>query len=709
MVLNCAIVKQHKDTMNKADKNKSSGHFKIHNVGFYHPAPRQIKCLSYNRRTSKLAVSRDDASIEIWDMQSAVYMEKCILGDPSWSVEALGWLNNRLFSTGLTGELIEWNSKTLKPTPKATLTGNGAGCMDIHNANGCIAIGTNEGYLNTFSVEGDDINPSKPFDQQQGPILCCKYDSTGRFIVTGSTDIIRVWDVTNGQPIYKMSPGRAEKNREINVWSLVVLKDLTIIAGDSRGFITVWNGKNGTHIDSISNALDADVLTVAVNDEENMFCCSGVDPKIKIYAAIEKQDGAPRKWLRNFKRSVHDHDVKALAFVDEKKIISGGVNGYINVSCTTKELSFNQTQYGPFLPEPCAVVAVEARLLLLKYFNYFEVWELGTPNEIIQLSEEDGNQKKFLFMDKNQKSVVQLKNKNGKPITCASISPNGKFLIFSTESKLKLFQLDTQIQTASLAKVKVTSDKFTACAKVLFSSDSKYLFCVKDSGDIEIFSLSYNDDVDFKATVSTEGVIKDTIRLIYLSKCGKYLVCVGTCGTTAVWTNKGNRWSYLKQISKQNCVPTAIAMHSKTNRIVLAFADYKIFEYDLTTDTIVCASDAFLKDKLTRSLKNSTDKAINNILLDENNENVVILQNDSFLFVLEKTKAPTLAKKLKSDQSKDLTSAEHYKLITHMGNYEHFVHMAWLSPSEIVAVVVNPVTLIEQLPPSMVHKLFGVS
>ncbi|KAG4075374.1 hypothetical protein HA402_003165 [Bradysia odoriphaga] len=695
--------------MNKANKNKSFGHFKIHNVEFYHPAPRQIKCLSYNRKTSRLAVSRDDASIEIWDMRSAVYMEKCVLGDPSWSVEDLGWLNNRLFSTGLTGELIEWNLKTLKPTLKATLTGNGAMCMDIDNANRCIAIGTNEGYLNTFSVEGDDINPSKPFDQQQGPILCCKYDSTGSFIVTGSTDIIRVWDVANGQPIYKMSPGRAEKNREINVWSLVVLKDLTIIAGDSRGFITVWNGKNGTHIDSISDALDADVLTVAVNDEENMFCCSGVDPKIKIYAAVEKQDGTQRKWVRNIKRSVHDHDVRALVFIDEKKIISGGVSGYINVSCTTKTLTFNQTQYGPFLPNPCAVVAVEARMILLKYCNHLRVCRLGTPNENIQLSEEDGNQRKFLALEQNPKGLVEVRSLGEKPITCASISPDGKFLIYSTESTIKLYQLDTKTRTASLAKVKVTSDKFTACAKVLFSSDSKYMYCVKDSGDIEIFSLSYNDDVDFKATVSTEGVIKDTISLVCLSKCGKYLVCVGTCGTTAVWTNKGNGWSYVKQISNANCAPTAIAMHSKTNRIVLAFADYKIFEYDLTTDTIVCASDAFLKDMLTRSLKNSTDKAINNILLDEKNENVVILQNDSFLFVLEKTKAPILSKKLKSDQSKDLSSAEHYKLLTHLGNYEHFVHMAWLSPSEIVAVIVNPVTLIEQLPPSMVHKVFGVS
>lgn len=56
----------------------------------------------------------------------------------------------------------------------------------------------------------------------------------------------------------------------------------------------------------------------------------------------------------------------------------------------------------------------------------------------------------------------------------------------------------------SMTNVVVDSDKFTACAKVLFSSDSKSLYCVKSNGDIAIFSLSYNDEVDIKATISTK-------------------------------------------------------------------------------------------------------------------------------------------------------------------------------------------------------------
>lgn len=371
-------------------------------------------------------------------------MEKCILGNPASSVEGLGWLNDRLFTTGQTGELIEWNLKTLTSKKKTTLTGNAAWCMDIHEGSGCIAVGTHEGYMNTFYVDGDDLNFSRVFDKQEGAIFCCKYDSTGNYIVTGSIDTIRIWNVDTGHAFHRMAVGRSEKNKETNVWSLAVLKDLTIMAGDSRGCITVWNGKNGSRIDEM-NALDADVLAVAVNDEETTFCCSGVDPKIKIYVPIRKESQGTTRWIRNLKRSVHDHDVKALIFSDEKTIISGGVDGYINVSCSTKAKEFSKKQYAPFLPQPSAVVATSSRLLLLKYFNALEVWRLGRPNDRIKLSDEDDSNKKYLSMDQNLGKLVELMSKNLEPITCASISPNGVFLIYSTESVIRLFQLDTEV------------------------------------------------------------------------------------------------------------------------------------------------------------------------------------------------------------------------------------------------------------------------
>lgn len=42
-------------------------------------------------------------------------------------------------------------------------------------------------------------------------------------------------------------------------------------------------------------------------------------------------------------------------------------------------------------------------------------------------------------------------------------------------------------------------------------------------------------------------------------------------------------------------------------------------------------------------------------------------------------------------------------------SYEHLLNISWLNDSELVAVGVNPITMIAQLPSSLKEKRFGVS
>lgn len=49
-----------------------------------------------------------------------------------------------------------------------------------------VAVGTEQGYVNLYSVEDDDIVYKKLFDKQEGRIMCCKFDHTGNILVTGN-------------------------------------------------------------------------------------------------------------------------------------------------------------------------------------------------------------------------------------------------------------------------------------------------------------------------------------------------------------------------------------------------------------------------------------------------------------------------------------------------------------------------------------------
>lgn len=343
--------------------------------------------------------------MEIWHIKHVPHMIRCIPGSKELSVEALAWVNSRLFSVGLTGELVEWNLQALQVKRKLLLTGNAAWCMDVARNKQHLAIGTDGGYVNIFDVsDPNEVNYVRIFDKQEGKIICCQFDHTGDFLVTGSADTIRVWQLATGHAIHKMSVGRTEAKKETMIWSLRVLKDFSIIAGDSRGHITVWNGNEAAQIDDIPVIMTGSVLAVAVSDDEKTFVCAGVDAKIRTYSLVEVcKDGQNHsKWVKFLQRVVHEHDVKCLAFTADK-VFSGGVDGYLGTSYSSKLRNMQEiTKHGPFLSQPCISLARSSRMLLLRYVDYIEIWRLGIADSNTgQLNEDDSttNHRKYLPLE----------------------------------------------------------------------------------------------------------------------------------------------------------------------------------------------------------------------------------------------------------------------------------------------------------------------
>lgn len=58
---------------------------------------------------------RSDNSIEIWNLSHTPHIERTILGEPERTVESLVWCNDRLFSAGLNGMIVEYDLFTLLP------------------------------------------------------------------------------------------------------------------------------------------------------------------------------------------------------------------------------------------------------------------------------------------------------------------------------------------------------------------------------------------------------------------------------------------------------------------------------------------------------------------------------------------------------------------------------------------------------------------
>ncbi|XP_061389746.1 U3 small nucleolar RNA-associated protein 4 homolog [Musca vetustissima] len=718
-------------------ENPPKGRTHIHNVRFYNLQPRSIHCMAYNTIWKKLAVSRNDGSIEIWDVRHAPCLERTIPKSPQNSVEGLAWSAERLFSAGLNGELVEWNLQTLQPRFKQHVTGNAIWCIDVNREGNEMAIGTEEGYINIFNIEDNQFQYKTLFDKQEGRVLCCRFDATGNFLVTGSMGAIRIWDTRTGHAIHKMTVTSMQYPQDTIVWSIQVLQDFTIISGDSRGHVSIWDGKTASQLET-HQALKADVLAVAVNEEEDKLFCAGIEPTIRIYAKtqIKRDDMMYYRWVKFLQRRVHDHDVKALVCAQDN-IYSGGVDGYLGISSATKTRSTIH-KYGPFLQQPCVTISPAERLVLLSYAHSLEIWRMGSTNGSVELGhqEQSKTEPKLLSLLTIPEKLLEFKSRNEERIVCSTLSPNGRWLCYSTHSEIRLFHFvpgtpsdeggeggDENKRETKLIRVKDLPEQMEPASHVQFTADSMRLIVVnRKSKHIMIFAMLENVNerdlnisttppLDFVEFIDTSKHIKDSIKLFTVSVCGSYIAAASTDRSIAVWSvYKGKHFKHLLNLPRYTAATTALSIHAEQPRVVAAFADGKIFEYDLEEMCFTCSD-------VDRFVANSEYYCIENILLDPRNPNIFVMQNDSKLFVLEKCKARekiedavvenSKKKSLKKMKTHDDDETKVYSLRLKMEKtYENLLYLGWLSSDELITVSANPTSLIERLPSPFKEKLF---
>lgn len=147
-----------------------------------------------------------------------------------------------------------------------------------------------------------------------------------------------------------------------------------------------------------------------------------------------------QKWVKSIQQKIHEHDVNALVFCDNK-LYSGGVDSYLACSYHPPKTVLKMP---PILQSPCVQLATEARYILLRYSKHVEVWTLGRSENadssyrgLMPLTDEP---KKLLVLQRITKDYDGDEEKEG--VICSCISKDGKWIILSTCLGIRLFQLE---------------------------------------------------------------------------------------------------------------------------------------------------------------------------------------------------------------------------------------------------------------------------
>nr|XP_015298583.1 PREDICTED: cirhin isoform X4 [Macaca fascicularis] len=251
------------------------GEFKVHRVRFFNYVPSGIRCVAYNNQSNRLAVSRTDGTVEVYNLSANYFQEKFFPGHESRATEALCWAEGqRLFSAGLNGEIMEYDLQALNIKYAVDVFGGPIWSMAVSPSGSQLLVGCEDGSVKLFQITPDKIQFERNFDRQKSRILSLSWHPSGTHVAAGSIDYISVFDVKSGSAIHKMIVDRQHmgvSKRKCIVWGVAFLSDGTVISVDSAGKVQFWDSATGTLVKSHLIA-NADVQSIAVAERRLISC-----------------------------------------------------------------------------------------------------------------------------------------------------------------------------------------------------------------------------------------------------------------------------------------------------------------------------------------------------------------------------------------------------------------------------------------------------
>lgn len=685
-------------------KLSEMGEFTIHNIRFYDFEPKAIQCMAYEDETNRLALSRADGSIEIWNCISRPFMQLVLHGDTHTSIEALQWCKGRLFSAGLNGFLLEHDLATSGVKSCTAVTGGPTWCLALSADKKKLAAGTEEGYVCIFQVLEEGIIYENSLEKQEGRILNICWHCSGDYIVTGSMNCVRVWSLKEGR-VTRCSLGQTSDDEEIIVWCVGILDDMTVISGDSRGDICFWNAKLGTITDVVQTH-KADVLCLVVCPDQKSVYVAGIDPVIAqvryVNAGSKKQKGC---WMKSVMRSVHTHDVRALALTKDEALFSGGVDTILTMTSYPPKTVI---KFPPQLYPGSISVAGEAESILLRYKEHLELWQLGSS------SEDSSPSARYLPISQDRVKLLELHCRKDEVIDWCAMSPQAGWIAYIVKGNLRIFQFYPPKLGShpSVRRVRGISKEIKDSRQVLWLGEAR-LASASTDGIIQIIALS-----EMEANLQTNLTVKPGCNVIQMN-CnpeGSVLVAVDDSQNVIAFDlDQGTSAT----LPSYNCPVTAIGVHPSTKDIVVVYSDMMVKEYCLATQRYTPFCREFLSTNSLNSVKRNS--VIYNVTFDSRNPNLILLHDDSSIIVLNKTKKITdqnfsKAAKIQCNySSSDKGGNSFYKSsgVNNIGVFSFIkrsnqvIYFSYVKDKSAVSVELNPLQLLDKLPPALKRKKYG--
>ncbi|KAE8446310.1 hypothetical protein EG329_012057 [Mollisiaceae sp. DMI_Dod_QoI] len=501
----------------------------IHRCRFVPYPPSTINALAFShshiskdQKTAppRLAIGRANGDIEIWNPLKGLWLQETIFrGGKHRSIDGLVWTQDpnedvggrtiigrsRLFSIGYTTTVTEWNLETGRPLRNVSGNHGEIWCIAAQPArlptkgevNSAITqwpgqsliAGCTDGALVLYSTKDEDLQLQKVLvrpSAKKAKIISVVFQDRN-IVVAGCTDsTIRIYDIRNGTLLRNMTAGSGPKGgpKEIIIWSVKVLKNGTIISGDSTGELKIWDGKTYTLSQRIKSHKQ-DVLSLATNHDGSAIFSGGMDRRTITYKPVGK--GKPR-WAEVAHRRFHNHDVKTMASFEGPGIsvfVSGGPDASPIVVPLGK-FGFEHQRSLPFLAqEPVLRSASNKRLMMSWWDREVQIWRFSKQSKVLPTEESEDE-----AAVKGRKLVAKILIKGEANITSATLSTDGSLLVVATTTDIKMFLLRPRKvedgEGLRISKITLSTNISFGARLIQISPDGKWLCIVRPDSHVAL-------------------------------------------------------------------------------------------------------------------------------------------------------------------------------------------------------------------------------
>lgn len=411
---------------------------RVHRCRFVDYVPDAVHGLAFSPSGERLAVARANADIELWNVGAGWTQELRLPGGQDRSVEALVWANEtRMLSAGLDGFVTEWNLDGLCERRTCASYGGAIWTMAPSHGRSAVAVGCEDGGIRLLSIADDRLEYTRTLaDRQNGRILSVAWQPGDEWLVAGDADsTICRYHVASGRALLFIGTERVARDPTL-VWCVAALRDGTVIGADSLGTLQFWSCEHGTLLQSL-RLHDADILAMAVDEDDGNIYTAGVDNKVVQYSRVAATAG---RWIFTSKTRVHTHDVRALALSGPPRrlLVSAGIDTQLVVYSSSDFARGHLRKLVPFPQGPCASLARVARILMFQHSNKLQLWRLGeaAADAGERTPTADGVR---LQPDQPPALLLELRSKQASNIVCSALSTDARWIAYSDATTVRVF------------------------------------------------------------------------------------------------------------------------------------------------------------------------------------------------------------------------------------------------------------------------------